>query len=484
MKVLFCFNELRKMSFYCILISMADNNEYLTALGAALEVRRDWLDKTELSNLKENLRIYQSSFASLYSIFLKKKLINEDPYKHEVKISELEVPETGNFTDVKLTEEISIRLSNFDNQLDFLVNFYQFGVDFLNLERIKRILGLVRFIDWSALVPDSTNPNTRVVAEITTRSKVGIDQIALSVIGEALVKLPKMTGAVVGILKNLTAYYKEAYKYKVRTSVMQNMGAAEANPANIKKKIASDMPGTPFYQELVEEIIKEDYTDQGVELRDAILNSLKIAENKPKVVKQTVSYKTYLVDGMRVIGGAGQAFSEIMMKINDNENILANREISVWQKIKNAFRQMVNSEPDERIIDLEYIDPVKAVPVKLKINYHQFIFDLEKRIRILSNLSVQGPQMSKMEAMSEEQLITVLERTIRDIQNTHRTLTALDEYYKAEAPKELRERIRGIRPELATVKNSFIKANQLRHDYSARKEEEEQMKRLGVSSGA
>jgi hypothetical protein len=463
---------------------MADIKEYINALTTALEARKDWLDKTELVNLKENLRIYQLSFASLYSIFLKKKLINEDPYKQETKIGELEVPETGAFNDAKSTEQLSLRLSNFDSQLDFLVNFFQFSVDFINLDRIKRILGLVRYIDWNSLIPDSPNPNTRAVAEITIQSKAGLDSIALSVIGEALVKLPKSTAAVAGILKSLTAYHKEAYKLKVRNTVTQNMSAAEANPANIKKKIAAAMPGTPFYQELIEEIIKEDYSNEGAELRQNILNSLKVAEDKPKAAKKKVSYKSFLIDGMRAIGASASVLNEIIVKIDENENTLANQKRSLWEKLKIALRQMMNSEGEERIIDLEYMDPVKAVPVKLRINYYQFHADLERKIRVLVSINSQGAASSRLDSMSEEQLVTLLEKTIREIQQLHRTLAALDEYYKAEAPKDLRARIKGIRPELAAVKNSFVKANQMWHEYSAQKEEEEQMKRLGITPTA
>jgi hypothetical protein len=85
--------------------------------------------------------------------------------------------------------------------------------------------------------------------------------------------------------------------------------------------------------------------------------------------------------------------------------------------------------------------------------------------------------------MGEEQLITILERAIRDVQSLHRTLTALDEYFKAEAPREDRGKIKGIRPELAAIKNAIIKSNQLRHEYSAQEEEEEQMRRLGINPG-
>ncbi|MCL2759776.1 MAG: hypothetical protein FWD22_06145, partial [Treponema sp.] len=47
-----------------------------------------------------------------------------------------------------------------------------------------------------------------------------------------------------------------------------------------------------------------------------------------------------------------------------------------------------------------------------------------------------------------------------------------------------RSKIKGIKPELSALKNTFVKANQIRYDYSAQKEEEEQMKRLGADPSA
>ena len=463
---------------------MANTTEYINALSEALQIRRDWLDKTELANLKENLRIYQLSFSSLYNIFLKKKLVSEDPYKQEAKIGEIEVPDTSAFNDTQRSEQISVRLSNFDNQLDFLVNYYQFGVEFLNLDRIKRILGLVRYIDWAHLVPETQNPNTRAVAEITNQSRTGLDPIALSVVNEALTKLPKTTSMVINILKNLTAYHKEVYKFNVRNAVTQNMTAAEANAANIRKKISAEMPGTPCYLELIEDLIKEDYSAQGPELRETILNSLKVKTEKPKAAKKAVSFKVFLTDGIRAIGGAASSLSEIIVKLDENETLLANLKKTFWEKVRLVFKHMVNANPDERIIEIEYTDPVKAVPVRQQINYHQFYSELEKKIRMLSTLGIQGSAAGRLDTMTEDQLASLLDKTIRDVQVLHRTLAALDEYYKAEAPKELRDRIRGVRPELAALKNSFVKANQLRHEYNAHKEEEDQMKRLGITQGA
>jgi hypothetical protein len=83
--------------------------------------------------------------------------------------------------------------------------------------------------------------------------------------------------------------------------------------------------------------------------------------------------------------------------------------------------------------------------------------------------------------MTEEQITGYLDKNIKEVQALHRTLSALDDYFKANVVSEDRGKIKGIKPELSALKNTLVKANQLRYDYSAQKEEEEQMKRLGVT---
>ncbi|MDR0465687.1 MAG: hypothetical protein LBG94_11325 [Treponema sp.] len=457
-----------------------DISEYISTIDQALIARKDWLERSELGKLKENLRTFQVSYASLYNIYLKKKLIDEDPYKQESKISELEIPETGSFNEAKRIEQLTIRLSNYDSQLDFLVNFYQLGVDFLNLDRIKRIVGLVRYIDWTSFSPDSQSVMTRAVADLTNQSKAGVDTLTLSIIGESLSRLSKTTAASMASLKELNLYYRESYKLTVRQSVTQSMSAGEATLENIRKKMSSAMQGKPFYKELIDEIIKEDYAGEGSDLRESILNTLKVKEEKSKAVKQAVDYKKILLDGIVVIGSASNTLNEILTKIIDNQAVLDSRKKGFFEAIKELIRQITNAEPEEIVYNIEKMDETKGVPVKEKLYFRQFISDLEKKIKILTSFC-RGPAYNKLSAMSEEQVISYLERNIKEIQAFHKTLSAIDDFFKANVTTEDRDKIKGIKPDLSALKNSYVKANQLRYDYSAQKEEEEQMKSLGIA---
>jgi len=460
---------------------MAENSDFVKALGDALNARADWLEKSELPKLKEELRMYHTGFASLYNIYLKKKLINEDPYKAEAKIVELEIPKSSALNDADKLDQLSQRLANYDNQLDFLVNFYQYSVEFLNLDRIKRILGLVKYIDWVHLSPDSQNPITKAVAEMTNQIKKGTDSLTMSIISEALSHLNKSFNPIMGYLKMLSDYHREAFKLELRDIISTMPPAEAAVTASIKKKFAQAKSGFPFYPDLAEELIREDNSEEGPALREAVLKKLAVAEAKPKEVKVPVSFKSILIEGIQVIGGTSGTLMEIAAKLDINQAVLENKKKTFVQKLRKVIRQAFNKEPDPIIHDVEYMDPIKAIPVKEKINFNLFRSDLDRKLRTLAPLASRTAAMTKLESMQEQQLEGFLERNIRDIQSLHKLLTALDEFFKTAVDRADREKIKGIKPELGTIKNSILRANSKRHEYSAQKEEEEQLKRLGVS---
>ena len=57
---------------------------------------------------------------------------------------------------------------------------------------------------------------------------------------------------------------------------------------------------------------------------------------------------------------------------------------------------------------------------------------------------------------------------------------ALDEYFKNNVNPLERSKIRGITMELTTIRNIIVKSNQIRAEYVAYAEEQEQMRKLGI----
>jgi len=453
-----------------------DRSEYQKALDTALNSYASWLEKTEFPKFKDEFRSFHTSFGAIYKIFIQKKLINEDPYKQEAKIGEIKVPKPIlNEGDRK--DQLTMNLSAYDNQLDFLVNFFQFSIDFLTMDNIKRILALVRYIDWANFTSDTQSSTTKIVVDLIAQARTNLDSFSINVINESLGKLKQTTGVVIAYLKEASTYNREAYKHQVRETITSGMN--DASVEGIRKKFAAAMPGNAFYPDLIEELIKEDYGSDGEQLRNAVLKQLAVPEDKPKAVKKKVDFKITLVDGLLVISSVGTALGDIIPRLDENHMLFQNRKLTFGEKLREVFRQMFNKEPEPVVYEIEYIDPVKGIAVKEKVNFNIFRADLDKRLRSYSSFGIRNS--SKLEAIDEKQLLSILEKTIRDAQGLHKILTGLDEFFKAEAPRESRDKVKGIKPELGTIKNAIIKANQKRHEYSGQLEEEEQLRRLGVN---
>jgi hypothetical protein len=457
-----------------------ENNEYQKQLSDALDARRNWLEKTELVKLKDEFRTFHNATLGVYKLLLRKGLIHEDPYKQEAKMGEIEIPNNEPFSEAERKEQMSIRLSEYDNQLDFLVNFYQFSMDYLALDKIKKILALVKYIDWGHLNSESSSANTRAIADYLFQIKVGGDNMALNMLNDSLVELNKATVSIMALLKELSDFNREEYKLQLRLNITSKLSDTEVTAALIRKKFPSAMPKTPFYPDLVEELIKEDYSKNGDALQEQVLKSLQVPDTKPKVEKAPVSFKSLLIDGLLAISSVSATLGEIGPKLDENDTVLANRKQSVWQKLKRLMQQMMNKEPEPTIYTVEYVDTIKGINTSEKVNYTSFRGEMDRKARNLMSILRSGH--TKLESMQDEQLIALLDRSIRDTQTLHKTLAALDDFFKLQASsQDERDKIRGIKPELATMKNAIIKANQKRHEYSAQKEEEEQLKRLGVS---
>ncbi|GHU22977.1 hypothetical protein FACS1894164_06430 [Spirochaetia bacterium] len=456
--------------------------DYQNKLSAALTARQAWLENSELDVMKNDLRSFQSSFVALYTLYLKKGLINEDPYKEEMKITDIVVPEMGPISESEKTKQLSVRLSNYDSQLDFLVNFYQFSVGFLTIDRIKQLLALIKYIDWLHLSADSSSPTTRAVAGITQQIRAGSDAVSVTIVSGALGALHKMTGSIMNRLKTLSDFHRESYKLDVRRIGEEDSYQSAPTVAQIKQKLASVSSGKVFYPELVEECIKEDYGPDGPVLRKKVLDSLGIPEPKAKSVKVTASKKIYLVDGILAAAAGSNPLTEIAAKIDENEILLEHKRVSMWIKVKRILMQMMNKDPELTVYELMYTDPEKSEVVREKLDFGVFRADLEKRIKNLSEISLRPQAAAKLESMPEDQLITFLQKTVKDIQNLHKTLVALDDYFKTNVDKNDRDRVRGIKPELTALQNAAIKANGKYHDYVDQKEEEEQFKRMGIQT--
>jgi len=472
---------------------MEDTQTFAHRVEECLEAKRERLDRVELTKLKESFKLFQSSFQGIRNILDKKGILHDDPYKYELKISEVATPPEGPFPESEKLDQMSVRVSQFESYLDFLNNYYQFSTEFLTMGRIRRLLALAKYFNFTQFTNTSTQLNTRALAELVDMVKKGTDQLSSGIIAEALGQLDRATRDILAALKDLTVYHKERYKLELRQLVMPGLAIdptfaithRDEAIRQVKRKFAEVAGERPFYAELVDEVLREDFSSDGPALRDATLQRLAVKEEKKTPRDREKTFRGVLLDGARALSGAAFPLEDAIGKIQENSIVLEARNQSFSARLRRMIRRLFFPEDPGLIYRIAILDPVSSQRKPEDLDFGRFVEEVGKRASLVASLAQRnGPAMKRMEGMPEDQAYKFLQRNIEELQRTLRVLAALDEFFKDEAPEEDQSRIKGIKVELTTIKGAVIKANQKKHEYVAQREELEQMRRLGIQDAA
>jgi hypothetical protein len=468
---------------------MEDSEAFARQLEERLEAQRNKLDRADLVKLKDNFKLFQSSFVGMSAILHKKGVLGDDPYKYDLKISDVTVPSERPFAESEKVDQMSARVSQFEAYLDFLNNYYQFSCDFLTMGRIKRVLGLVKYFNFAQFTETSTQLNTRALAEIAGMVKKGTDELSAGLITDAVSQLDKVSRDILVCLKALTDYHKERYKLDLRQIVMPSLhmdadlaiGRRDEAMRLVKRKFAEVASERPFYTELVEEVLLEDFSSDAPALREALLRRFAVTEEKKAESAKEKSFKGVIIDGVRVLSAATFALEEAVSKLSDDSALLASLDQGLGVRLKRMLRKLFSPEDKGLVYQVEFVDPFTGSRSTEALDFKSFVDETNKKARFLGSFMQRGGASARrLEGMDEEQAYKFLQRNIEELQRTLRILAALEEFFKSEIAGEAKSRVKLVRPEITTIKGAVIKANQKKHEYVAQNEEREQMRRLGI----
>jgi hypothetical protein len=473
---------------------MEDSQAFTRQLEERLDARREILDSAELPKLKESFKLFQSAFVGMNAILHKKGVLHDDPYKYDLKISDVTTPSESPFAESEKADQMSVRVSQFEAYLEFLNNYYQFACDFLTMGRIKRLLALVKYFNFSQFTETSTHLNTRALAEIAGMVKKGTDQLSAGLIADSAGQLEKASRDILAALKNLTDYHKERYKLELRQIVMPGLpidadlaiGNREEAIRLVKRKFAEVASERPFYPELVEEVLLEDFSSDGPFLREELLRRFAPPAEKKSGETQAKSFRGVLIEGIRGLSAASFSLEEAVSKLAEDSLLLSSFDQGLAARLKRMVRKLFSPGGDKGLVyEVQFTDPITKACSTESLEFGSFVEETNKKARFLASLSQRGGASAKrIEGMTDEQAYKFLQRNIEELQRTLRVLAALEEFFKAETPGAAKSRVKGVRGEITTLKGAVIKANQKKHEYVAQCEELEQMRRLGIKESA
>lgn len=472
---------------------MARDEEFLSSLADALESRAEQLRREELPELKELFRSFHASYKSVYNVLLRKGLVHDDPYKYEQHISDIEIPQEKPFLDSERDEQMTLRLSRFENVLDYINSYYDFALEALDLKELKKLVKLVRYIDWRKVTDTSGSFTTRYLAEFIGKLQRDADPLSSDIVKDAQDQLAKHTKRILEILKHVTTYQKELYKFRVRNEVLPHANLPErVTDTNrqqviqrIKRSFSQNMRGEPFLSDLISEILEEEFGEDAAQRRKELVETVQVKKEEPKKKKSENKLKPILLEAARAMGSSSRSLDQAAKKLEENRAVLENRKLTLSEVLKQVLKRIFGGDEKSQVFTIEYVDEATSARQTEELQFDAFLQRVNRKARIYAGVMSRGGQAyKKLEASEEERILEFINKDLQELNRILKRFDSLQTFFRSEVARDQRQQLRDIEPEIATIKEQVAQTKKKRHQYVSKMEELEQLKKLGIDTEA
>ena len=368
-------------------------DNYTEALKAAVTAKSEWFNSTQLPRLLEAYRLLHTCVRTTYNTLVQRSLITPDPYKTEKNISDIVCPKDDAFSDGERSIVIGSRLSDYESVLDFICTYVKFTVESLGIKRIKKLHDLNHSFLWGNLSSNSTKANTRGLAALVNDARKNMPQLAVSLLNDSVSKSAKAVGDIESMLRELSDFHREAYKFSVRKEIQgrpdykKECSSAAEEMAEIKRLFPTAMGKEPYYSELIAEIADEDMSPIRDTMRQHVLKRLEIqavAESSDESEK--VDPRMALIASVTSLAALGPIYAEIAQKLYANIKIIDAGHNTLFDKFKRVVRKAFNLKTPPLIYNFTIVDPKKDTKVQRPIEINVFVANLERKAAFYSVL--------------------------------------------------------------------------------------------------
>jgi hypothetical protein len=331
--------------------------------------------------------------------------------------------------------------------------------------------------------------NTKLVAEMVGRIRKGDDTISAGLVNDMVGQMNTHTVKIFDSLKKVTFYKREEYKLLLRSSFWSGLNLAgeevRGNPDNVQKKIkkefAAHLKGQPYIQELVKELLDEDFAPNAEALREELFHKLQVTKTVKEKPKAAVDSRMELMEAVRTLASSSLPLDSALRKVQENATLLDIASDTLGERFQRWLRSLMGIKNKPRVFVIDLFDPATGTTKRDPLEFDAFVAETASRSRVLTGVANRnGPQFQTLLQRGEDEILSWFERQFIDSAKTVERLNGLDLYFKTEVPKEKRAGVKGIKAEVSQIRTSMANANKQRHEAVARREEQEQLKRLGI----
>ena len=461
---------------------------FTNQLEVALMAKQSWFNAEKLQSMLEQFRLLFTCVRNLNEVFVKRSLIQPDPYKLESRISDIATIETTGFTENEDPIVLGKRFSDYEMMLDFICTYFRFSVENIGVNRIKILMDLLNAFDWANLSSNSSKSNTRALASTIQKAKLNAPSVTISLINDSVEKCSKCCKIIASNLTELADFQKEMYKGNLRKDLFEHpdfdrkkaFSSPEAEMAEIKRLYVKTTGKKTFYTDLIQEIIAEDQSSDRAAIRKRLLEKLEIKITETKKETRTINSHDLLMSAVFSLGVMGSILGGLYVKLSDNFDLLFAEKQTFFAKFMVALKKALGIKEKERECTVVITDQQSGSKSNQTIQVNALLAQISKLSHIYSGIAAKGNEYNKINAAKEDDALIFLNRQIQENQKLFTIINALDDHFKSHVEVLERPKVKGLKIDLSSYRNAIIAANKKRGEYASAKEEIEQMQKLGI----
>ena len=461
---------------------------FTNQLEVALMAKQSWFNAEKLQSMLEQFRLLFTCVRNLNEVFVKRSLIQPDPYKLESRISDIATIETTGFTENEDPIVLGKRFSDYEMMLDFICTYFRFSVENIGVNRIKILMDLLNAFDWANLSSNSSKSNTRALASTIQKAKLNAPSVTISLINDSVEKCSKCCKIIASNLTELADFQKEMYKGNLRKDLFEHpdfdrkkaFSSPEAEMAEIKRLYVKTTGKKTFYTDLIQEIIAEDQSSDRAAIRKRLLDKLEIKIAETKKETRTINSHDLLMSAVFSLGVMGSILGGLYVKLSDNFDLLFAEKQTFFAKFMVALKKALGIKEKERECTVVITDQQSGSKSNQTIQVNALLAQISKLSHIYSGIAAKGNEYNKINAAKEDDALIFLNRQIQENQKLFTIINALDDHFKSHVEVLERPKVKGLKIDLSSYRNAIIAANKKRGEYASAKEEIEQMQKLGI----
>ena len=460
-------------------------------LQQALSKKQEWYNSECLQQLLDQYRLMHTCVRNLYESFVKKSLIQPDPYRLDKKISDIVVPESSPFAESEISNVFGARFSDYETMLDFICTYFRFSTENFTIQKVKQLLDLNKVFDWEDLSMNNPKMNTRALAMTINGAKSNAPNVVQSMINDSVAKCSQASAVISKMLNELGVFLRELFKGELRKDLFEHPDfdkakaaeSSEAELAEIKRLYTKVTGKKTMYTDLIAEIVEEDHGPDKERKQQAVLDRLAIKGNTKVEAKKSAGpdTKEMLMQTIIALGAMAPALTQLHAKLVENFTLLYQKKATFFNKLIAALKKAFHIAEKERVCNLPIKDAKTGAERIQKINVNEFLTDLSRKERVYSGIGMKGIEYQKINASNEDAILSFANKQISEIQSVFVIINALDAYFKNKVDTEFKVKVKGMQIELSALRNSIINANKKRGEYASFKEEHAQMQKLGLT---